>query len=873
MTSQWVCDTLVGTYTSSRSLIELNSQEKMHVELRMFESCTHRLRYLIPLSLSVLIGMPASLVTAQSRYATSDNWSGYVHWIDLYDVDNNRIDPVDNPKPYSPEKTCGRCHDYKSIAHGWHFNSAVVGAKAAGRPGIPLIWSDPRTGTHLPLSYRGWKGTSSPEELGLTRWQISAQLGGYLPGLTAAQTPIPAIASSRQSTELASDSRESNPLSESTTSTGAVDRSHITGDLALDCMLCHHRPGSGYSPFTWTEQIGEQNFAYAPTAALGLAVVTGGMRRLKEDFDPKSENALEQLPKVNYEKSLFRSDGKVFIDLIRKPANESCYYCHTNVASSSVLGERWLHDQDVHLRAGMRCSDCHRNALDHQTVRGFALEEHPSGVQAASLSCVGCHLGNPSDASVLAGRMGAPQPAHRGLPPLHFEKLTCTACHSGTVLDSQVPRQLHSMTHKLGEHIKRTGLELPAIHGDVMLPVDEAGQRVANADQGRYAPHRLLWPSYWADRQSGLIRPLNPELAAEILRKPLRVRREFTEELSEVKLSPAQRKQILGDERASRQKMEELTQQQALIREAEETARKLQVNERILAGLAEIESKVTGAQAVLVSGGTGFVRGKDNQLTQLEPSELGTAADPYVWPTAHAVRPARQALGATGCQECHSQQSDFFFAQVQPVGVVPSQETRSFPIHELQQPDLRRLASWNQLFVGRPQFKVFGWLALVITGFVALVTWSINSNLPHHDDKSRGLLARGAYLALLLTILLLSSTSFGSILTIGRLQNYALLSHLATAGAFTFLLLVVAMNYLPRGQRGWWMERWSVRLLVIGGLVTAASMFLSMLPLLDTSGLRQAAAIHFWSGIVTACSAAVHAVSLVAGKKSQTDKT
>jgi hypothetical protein len=816
------------------------------------------------LLLCCVLCLPTSQILAQSRYATSDNWAGYVHWIDLYDADNNRIDPVENPRPYSPEKTCGRCHDYKTIAHGWHFNGPVGSASASGRPGTPLIWSDPRTGTHLPLSYRGWHGTTSPESLGLTPWQVSAQLGGYLPGLTAAEAPT--SGSNKEAAGAVSGTSETQAVSDSSsTSSGSLDRSHITGDLALDCMLCHHRPGSGYSPFTWTEQIGEQNFAYAPTAALGLAVVTGGMRRLKDDFDPKSEDAQEQLPKVDYETSRFRGDGKVFIDVIRNPANESCYFCHTNVTASSVLGERWLHDQDVHLRAGMSCSDCHRNGLDHQTVRGFPAEQHPSGAQAASLSCVGCHLGNQSDLTVQAGRLGAPQPAHRGLPPVHFEKLTCTACHSGTGLDSVVPRQLQSMTHRLGEHVKRTGLELPAIHGDVMLPVDEAGQRVASADQGRYAPHRMLWPSYWAVRQADKIRPLNPDLAAEILRKPLRVRRDFTEELSEVKLSPAQRKEILGDQRAARQKTEELSQQQqTLIREAEATQRKRLVNERILAGLAEIESKVTGSQAVLVSGGAGFVRSQDNRLVQLDATELGAAGDPYAWPTAHAVRPARQALGATGCQECHSDQSDFFFAQLQPVGVVPAHEPASLVVHQLQRPELQRLASWNQLFIGRPYFKVVGWLALGLTGLAALIVLVVSANQPESAQKRQGWFARCAYLALLLTILLLSSTSFGSILTLGHLQHYALLAHLSAAGAFAFLLLAVAVTYLPSGQKRWWVERWSVWLLVLGGIVTAATMFLSMLPVLDTDGLRQAASIHFYSGLVTAISAAIHAFSLLA---------
>ncbi len=42
----------------------------------------------------------------------------------LRDENGQVIDPVhgvNDGKPYSPEKTCGRCHDYKRIISGYHF--------------------------------------------------------------------------------------------------------------------------------------------------------------------------------------------------------------------------------------------------------------------------------------------------------------------------------------------------------------------------------------------------------------------------------------------------------------------------------------------------------------------------------------------------------------------------------------------------------------------------------------------------------------------------------------------------------------------------------------------------------------------------------
>lgn len=666
-----------------------------------------------------------SHVFGQNRYATSDSMSGYVHWIDLYDASNTRIDPrSENPKPYSPEKTCGRCHDFNTISHGWHFD-AVDADAIHGRPGQPWLWSDPRTGTHLPLSYRGWSGTQHPDELGLTRWQVAAKLGGYLPG---------GGPGSEQSLSF---------QSEYAKKLASEDRSSITGPLPVDCLMCHRNQGSGYSPFVWTEQIESQNFAYAPTAALGLAEISGSMARLKE-FDPTAEGAADKLPKVTYEVDRFRSDGKVFIDLVRKPKNDACYYCHTNVSAESLSGSRWLHDEDVHLRAGLACADCHRNGLDHQTVRGFPGEQHAAGRLIASLSCQGCHMGdsqaaNGEELEMLAesGRFGAPRPAHRGLPPLHFEKLSCTACHSGPLPESTVGRQINSIVHRLGAHVKRTGEEYPGIVGPVNLPVDIsrhdaelASDSNAASDERVYTPHRMLWPSYWAAVKDGQVTALNPETVYELIRRPLKVRREFTEELADVKLSLSERRELLGEERARVKDEERTEEEQAKVTAAETVARRIQVGEQVSASLAALEESfvetfgedLQGAQAVYISGGAAFARDGENDIKQLPLSEaLAKSVKPYAWPIAHNVRPARQSLGAGGCIDCHSDESYFFSAAVTPVGLLPDQVVEPVAVHRLQEADMVRLQNWSQLFRGRPLFKVASLIALAVTCLVSLI--------------------------------------------------------------------------------------------------------------------------------------------------------
>ena len=52
----------------------------------------------------------------------------------LLDEEGNIIDPGKNlnaDKPYSPKKTCGKCHDYNKITQGYHFQQGKGEAMTA----------------------------------------------------------------------------------------------------------------------------------------------------------------------------------------------------------------------------------------------------------------------------------------------------------------------------------------------------------------------------------------------------------------------------------------------------------------------------------------------------------------------------------------------------------------------------------------------------------------------------------------------------------------------------------------------------------------------------------------------------------------------
>jgi hypothetical protein len=141
----------------------------------------------------------------------------------------------------------------------------------------------------------------------------------------------------------------------------------------------------------------------------------------------------------------------------------------------------------------------------------------------------------------------------------------------------------------------------------------------------------------------------------------------------------------------------------------------------------------------------------------------------------------------------------------------------------------------------------------------------LRSKKPAADRVPRHWISRLAYAVFLASTLILASTSFGSVLTSGQMQHFALIAHMSAAGAFTFALLAVAIFYLPLTARSvstWWMERWSALLLVTLGLLTSASMFIGMLPVLDTEGLLVATDVHRFTGLATVSLAVIHLFSL-----------
>jgi len=396
----------------------------------------------------------------------------YVHTLALKDAEGGDI-ALDEPPvlPFSYDATCSKCHEYQTIRGGWHFNAPDPDVPP-GRPGQPWFWADQVTGTQIPVSYRAWPNTWHPDELGITPWQFIQMFGHHLPGggpgeMTKVEDP--------------------------------QARWLVSGAMQINCASCHSGD-PGYDQVESFLQIARQNFRWAATAATPMAIVTGAAAAMPAFYDPvmppEDEKTAAKAPTVAYDADQFDPLGRVTFDIPSQPPDTRCYFCHSITETSTARCEApevWKTDVDVHMDAGLTCTDCHRHGLDHQVTRNYPGEKLAEGEpRLATLTCRGCHLGADSAEAgpfTQGSRLGAPVPTHVGLPTIHLEKLACTTCHSGPYPGERTTRVQTSRAHSLefqGKHRGRHALPF------IVEPVFAHREY-----DGTIGPQRMVWPAFW----------------------------------------------------------------------------------------------------------------------------------------------------------------------------------------------------------------------------------------------------------------------------------------------------------------------------------------------------------------------------------------
>jgi hypothetical protein len=194
---------------------------------------------------------------------------------------------------------------------------------------------------------------------------------------------------------------------------------------------------------------------------------------------------------------------------------------------------------------------------------------------------------------------------------VHFERLACTACHSGPWPGETTYSVKTSRAHALG--IPKTD------RGDDALPQIVTPVFARQAD-GTFAPHDLLWPAFWAFGSGGRISPVAPARIRPVLAS------------------------VLGRDSTRR------AGRWPVLRETELL--------EVLHQLQRADS--TEGDPLYVSGGLIYSIAPGGTLAH----RTGEEARPYAWPIAHDVRPKAQSLGIRGCGDCHSTRAPFHFGIV-----------------------------------------------------------------------------------------------------------------------------------------------------------------------------------------------------------------
>lgn len=462
--------------------------------------------FLVMMAVFLLLGvslfMPAQ--TTQEKTAWDGSRTTAVHWLQLKDEFDQLIVPTDSyALPYSAKYTCAPCHDYSVVQQGLHFNA--LSSPQQGRPGEPWIWVDAKTGTVLPLSVRGWPGMWDPEGLDLSAWDFTLLFGRHMTGGGVSEP---------EDDEISPESRW-----------------EVSGKLEINCMGCHNASRQ-QSHSEWAKQVLRHNFRWAATASSGIGEVGGMASRLPGTWDiydgPNPDDTeWAVVPSVFYRLSLFDSKHRVFFDIAPRIDDQRCLTCH----SVTRVGEnRLTAHQDIHSAAGIGCVDCHRNDIGHDMTRGYETEaEDYQDDRRGEFSCWGCHMDKnlSKRGSKTAGRLGAPYPDHSGIPAVHFEKLSCTVCHSGPLPSREPTRVRTSRANRLGIYgVAQWATEWPQIVEPVFV----------RERSGKIAPHRLIWPSFWGKMEGEIITPLRPSDVTETAGQTLMVEEDVVEVLKAVTL-------------------------------------------------------------------------------------------------------------------------------------------------------------------------------------------------------------------------------------------------------------------------------------------------------------------------------------------------
>ncbi len=190
---------------------------------------------------------------------------------------------------------------------------------------------------------------------------------------------------------------------------------------------------------------------------------------------------------------------------------------------------------------------------------------------------------------------------------------------------------------------------------------------------------------------------------------------------------------------------------------------------------------------------------------------------------------------------------------------------------ELNAAAMGMAGSAGALFLGALPLASLG-VVVVIVAHLILVLARRRGSVPR---SPWGWWAWLVYLGTLASVAILGITSFVAMIQFGALGGWWLFIHMFGAGAFTFVLPLLAVTWCEAnrfgrlrqaaGAEGQEQPARFLRLakamfwvILVAGLIVIGSMILSMLPVFGTHGLELLLAIHRYAGLAVVAATVLH---------------
>ncbi len=696
-------------------------------------------------SIFIVLDDGYTLNSEQSK--TSNAIAGVCPPFHLLDEEGKIINPISGinaDKPYSPRQTCGACHDYEKITQGYHFTQGT-GEKPtklqaercqwASTPGdYGGTWCSP-----APLyKYLSPKHNTSARAMDMTSFSfITTGCGRCHPG----GGPTEFDREGNRYDKFMQDKGLTSGGENNFDGDYYQARWSETGVLEADCMICHLPE---YSFSERKKQLEELNFRWAPTSSAGFGVVSGSVN---------SGSAV----KVVYNQALFDSEGKISPHLVREPRDKACLACHAKPGWKK-RGANFRSRTDVHIRAGLKCVDCHpagTAAVDERMrekeTHQFGKGDDPGGHVRDDLNntcrdCIDCH----SD-----GYLGATIAQHRWLSPLHLDNIACQTCH--------IPQRTVKAAQFQAGDVFNPGTKIPTKgkhlwtfygpdmkywnhYGDLeMMGYDdkptEPFEPILTRYKGKiFSVNRVhsAWPAIEIEGKVGLMQPKMGDIY-NMWTTHFKDASKYPE-LSSIK-----------DDNAD-----------GVI----EVNRPEEIDALISAVTSMLQSTgypMDGKKVVWGMDDRIYSAGNEYRTIPMQAWEASPYANVHKY--NHDVYPAKTALGTNGCTDCHHPKASFFFADVvkYPFGIDGKPVT--MPQYQLLGINgaIAAIGAWREAY-----FKPILYFCLILFGCV-LIGLGVRFLLEHYNIPLSIIWRR------LLPILISIAAIIGAILIIlqPELRQYA----------------------------------------------------------------------------------------------------